>query len=175
LLRTPTGFSLAPLKDGEVISADDYSKLPEAEQQRLERVMAELRTKLERLFRQVRQWRREHRDKARQLNREVTLFAVGNLMEELKERYTGLEKVLKYLEAVQQDVIENADDFRRKEEGTPGPFGLPMTSRRRFAATSSTSSSTAANLTVPRRYSRIIQPIRICWDASSISRNSACW
>ena len=126
LLRTPTGFSLAPLKDGEVISADDYSKLPEAEQQRLERVMAELRTKLERLFRQMRQWRREHRDKARQLNREVTLFAVGNLMEEIKERYTDLEKVLKYLEAVQQDVIENADDFRRKEESTPGPFGLPM-------------------------------------------------
>ena len=120
LLRTPTGFSLAPLKDGEVISAEDFANLPEAEQQQLDRVLAELRTKLERLFRQMRQWRREHRDKVRQLNREVTLFAVGNLMEELKERYADLEKVSKYLEAVQQDVIENADDFRHKEEGTPG-------------------------------------------------------
>ncbi len=126
LLRTPTGFSLAPLKDGEVISADDYAKLPEAEEQRLEHAMAELRLRLERIFRQMRQWRREHRDKVRQLNREVTLFAVGNLMEEIKERYAGLEKTLKYLEAVQQDVIENADDFRRKEEAVaPGPFGLP--------------------------------------------------
>jgi lon-related putative ATP-dependent protease len=126
LLRTPTGFSLAPLKDGEVISAEEYAKLPDAEQQQLDRVLSELRSKLERLFRQMRQWRREHRDKVRQLNREVTLFAVGNLMEELKERYADLEKVSTYLEAVRQDVIENADDFRRKEEGTPGPFGLPV-------------------------------------------------
>ena len=126
LLRTPTGFSLAPLKDGEVISADEYAKLPEAEQQQLERVMAELRTKLERLFRQMRQWQREHRDKVRQLNREVTLFAVGNPIKEIKEHYADLEKVSKYLEAVQQDVIDKADDFRRKEESAPGPFGLPM-------------------------------------------------
>ncbi|MFN7087667.1 MAG: Lon protease family protein [Burkholderiales bacterium] len=126
LLRTPTGFSLAPLKDGEVISAEDYARLPEDEQQRLERDMGELRTRLERIFRQMRQWRREHRDKVRELNREVTLFAVGNLVEELKERYTGLDKVLKYLEAVKQDVIDNVDDFRRKEEGVVGPFGMPV-------------------------------------------------
>lgn len=126
LLRTPTGFSLAPLKNGEVISADDYAKLPEAEQEELERVMTELRSKLERLFRQFRQWQREHRDRVRQLNREVTLFAVGNLIKEIKEHYADLEKVTKYLEAVQQDVIDKADDFRRKEESTPGPFGLPM-------------------------------------------------
>ncbi|MDP2239588.1 MAG: AAA family ATPase [Burkholderiales bacterium] len=126
LLRTPTGFSLAPLKNGEVISAEEYAKLPEAEQQELERVMAELRSKLERLFRQMRQWQREHRDRVRQLNREVTLFAVGNLIKEIKEDYADLEKVSKYLEAVQQDVIDKADDFRRKEDSAPGPFGLPM-------------------------------------------------
>src|ERR1019366_6081049 len=33
LLRTPGGFSFAPLKDGEVISAEDYAKLPRAEQE----------------------------------------------------------------------------------------------------------------------------------------------
>lgn len=126
LLRTPTGFSLAPMKKGEVISAEDYAKLPEVQQQELERVMTELRSRLERLFRQFRQWQREHRDRVRQLNREVTLFAVGNLIKEIKERYADLEKVTKYLEAVQQDVIDKADDFRRKEESAPGPFGLQM-------------------------------------------------
>jgi lon-related putative ATP-dependent protease len=126
VLRTPTGFSLAPLKNGEVMSHDDYAALPQTEQERLDKVIGELRIRLERIFHQMRQWRRDHRDKIRQLNREVSLFAVGHLMEELKERYTDLPKVTKYLEAVQQDVIENADDFRRKEEGgTPGPFGMP--------------------------------------------------
>ena len=134
LLRTPTGFSLAPLKGGEVISPEDYARLPQDEQQRLDRVMDELRARLERIFRQMRQWRREHRDKIRQLNREVSLFAVGNLMDEVQERYADLPKVAKYLEAVRQDVIENADDFRRKEDGAAAPLGMlaPEPSFRRY-------------------------------------------
>ncbi len=121
LLRTPGGFSFAPLKDGEVIGAEDYAKLPGAEQERLEQTMSQLQVKLEKIFLQVRQWRRERRDKIRDLNREVTLFAVGQLMEEIKERYADLARVADYLKAVQQDVIENADDFRKSQDGAPAP------------------------------------------------------
>ena len=124
LLRTPTGFSLAPVKDGEVIAPEDYAKLPDAERERLGKAMTELQARLEKIFRQVRQWRRERRDKLRELNREVTLFAVGHLVEELKERYADLPRVTAYLDAVQQDVIDSADDFRRAQEGPPHP-GLP--------------------------------------------------
>ena len=136
LLRTPGGFSFAPLKDGEVINAEDYAKLPRAEQERLEQTMSALQMKLEKIFLQVRQWRRERRDKIRDLNREVTLFAVGQLMEELKERYADLPRVAAYLEAVRQDVIENADDFRKSQEGAPGLPGIPAAepaSLRRYA------------------------------------------
>ena len=126
LMRTPTGFTLAPLKDGEVMSTENYAKLPDDERERIERILVELRQRLERLFHQLRQWRREHNEKLRQLNREVTLFAVGHLMDELKERYADLPKVVGYLDAVEQDVIENADDFRRKEEAATGPLGMPL-------------------------------------------------
>jgi len=136
LLRTPGGFSFAPLKDGEVISAEDYAKLPRAEQEKLEQTMSQLQVKLEKIFLQVRQWRRERRDKIRDLNREVTLFAVGPLMQETKERYADLPRVADYLEAVRQDVIENADDFRKSQDGAPAPFVMPAAepaSLRRYA------------------------------------------
>jgi len=136
LLRTPGGFSFAPLRDGEVISAEDYAKLPLAEQQRLEQAMGQLQAKLEKIFLQVRQWRRERRDKIRDLNREVTLFAVGHLMEEIRERYAELPRIADYLEAVRQDVIANADDFRKSQEAAPAPFAMPAAepaSLRRYA------------------------------------------
>ncbi len=135
LLRTPSGFSFAPLKAGEVIGPEDYAKLPQAEQEQLEQTMTGLQARLEKVFLQVRQWRRERRDKVRDLNREVTLFAVGQLMEEIKERYADLPKVADYLQAVQQNVIENADDFRKSQERAPGPFGMPAAepSFRRYA------------------------------------------
>lgn len=134
LLRTPTGFSLAPLKNGEVIATEEYAKLSDAERERLERVMSELQSRLEKIFRQMRQWRRERREKIRTLNREVTLFAVGHMMDEIKERYADAPKAVAYLDTVQQDVIDHADDFRRAQEPQPQPLPLqaPEPSFRRY-------------------------------------------
>lgn len=104
LLRTPAGFSFAPLKEGEVISAEDFAKLPDREKSRIERVIGELQEKLEGIIRNMVRWRKEQRAKLKQLNREMSLFAVGHHVDELKQRYAGFDKVLQYLDAVQQDV-----------------------------------------------------------------------
>jgi lon-related putative ATP-dependent protease len=124
LLRTPAGFSFAPLKDGEVISPEDYARLPEEEKARIERIIVELQKKLGDIIRNVVHWRREQREKLKQLNREMTLVAVGHHVAELKERYGKHEKVLDYLDAVQQNVIDNVDDFLPGREAPPMP-GLP--------------------------------------------------
>ncbi|TAK66303.1 MAG: ATP-binding protein [Betaproteobacteria bacterium] len=116
LLRTPAGFSFAPVKNGEVMGADEFAKLPEAEQQRLKSAIEALQTKLERLIRDTMRWRKERLERIRELNREMTLFAVGHLVDELKQRYGTWPLVVEYLDAVQRDVIENDDDFRKSEE-----------------------------------------------------------
>ena len=117
LLRTPAGFSFAPVKNGEVIPPDEFAKLPEGEQTRIEQAIAALQTKLEKLIRDAFRWRKERHERVKQLNREMVLLAVGHAMDELRARHTDLPKVLAYLDAVRQDVIENADDFRKREEG----------------------------------------------------------
>ena len=119
LLRTPTGFSLAPAKDGEVIAAEDYERLPAEEKTRIEDAIAMLQQKLERIIHSVMQWRKERFERFRQLNREMTLLAVGHLVDDLKSRYRELPKVLAYLDAVREDVIDNADDFRHTGEAPP--------------------------------------------------------
>ncbi len=120
LLRTPAGFTFAPLKDREVISSEDFAALPEQEKKRIEERIVALQSKLENILRGVVRWRKEQRERVKQLNREMTLFAVGHHVAELNERYRGLPKVLSYLDAVQQDVIENAEDFMRGREGQGG-------------------------------------------------------
>lgn len=116
LLRTPNGFSLAPMKDGEVIAAEDFARLPAEEKKRIEDVIAMLQQKLERVIRAMMQWRKERLERIRALNREMTLLAVGHLVDELKARYAGLPKVIAYLDAVREDVIDNDDDFRHTAE-----------------------------------------------------------
>jgi len=119
LLRTPAGFSFAPAREGEVMPHEEFEKLPAAEKERIAQAIRGLQEKLERILRQAVGWRREHRDEMKKLNREVTTFAVGNLVDDLVRKYVALPDVVAYLEAVAKDVIENADIFRAAPDGAP--------------------------------------------------------
>jgi predicted ATP-dependent protease len=125
LLRTPNGFSLAPAKNGEIIDPEAFSKLPEEEQARLEQDINALQEMLERAIHQVGHWRRERFAKVHKLNEESVLFAAGHLIDALREEYRAFDKVIAYLNEVQQHIIEHMDDFRRpKDEPSPAQLLL---------------------------------------------------
>jgi lon-related putative ATP-dependent protease len=117
LIRTPGGMAFAPVRDGEVLSPEEFQRLPEAEQKRIEAVITTLQERLERVIQQLPQIRREGQQRIRELDRDVVMSAVGNLISELKKAYGKLPVVGDYLEQVQQSVIDNADDFKRPEDG----------------------------------------------------------
>jgi len=127
LVRTPTGMALAPTRKGEVISPAEFEKLSEEEQKRIGAVLETLQEQLEKIVHQLPQWRREAQQRLRDLDRDFVMSAVGHLIDDLRKRYADLPEVLTHLEAVQQAVIEHADDFRRSEEGTEITFlGIPL-------------------------------------------------
>ncbi|TCV87413.1 Lon protease family protein [Sulfurirhabdus autotrophica] len=115
-LKTPGGFAFAPTHDDKVIEPEEYEKLPENEKERIEKLVDELQDRLQKVIRQIPQWRKEKREKIKKLNKEITLLAVGNLISDIRHCYTDFPSILAYLEEVQQDVIDNVDDFRKKEE-----------------------------------------------------------
>ncbi|HXO03782.1 MAG TPA: ATP-binding protein, partial [Stellaceae bacterium] len=71
------------------------------------------------------QWEREHRDALRDLNREITGFAVASLIADLRREYADLPDVLEYLDAVERDIKENVDDFLPQQQPTQQPGGPP--------------------------------------------------
>lgn len=132
LLRTPNGFAFAPQKDGEVINPEYYDKLPDETKQRTEEAIESLQERLQKIIRQVPQWRKERREKLKQLARTFTLSAVSHQIDELVALYAALPDVLAYLEAVKQDVIDNADDFRKPEELAGASMGGQIVERPSF-------------------------------------------
>ncbi len=116
-LQTPTGMAFAPMREKQILSPEDFSKLPEEEQKRIEGLVQKYRERLERIVEQIPQWRRENQAHIRELDRDVVMAAVGDRIRSLKHRYEAHPQVLDYLSAVEQAVITNADDFRRDEDG----------------------------------------------------------
>ncbi|WP_374446673.1 Lon protease family protein [Stella sp.] len=125
LVRTPTGLALAPARDGEVMPPDAFRALPQADQDRFKAAMERYQEELEAIVRKLPEWEREHRELVRQLNRDVTRFAVAHLIEEVRKDYLDLTQVQEFLDAVERDVMENARDFLPSpQQGPEAMMGL---------------------------------------------------
>ena len=116
MLRTPTGFAFAPTTKGEIIQPGEYNKFSTSERKKIEQHVEELQDELEDLIQESSKWRRDMQEDIKTLNRDVIMSAVGLLIDELRRRYAEISNILKYLDAVQQDVIDHADQFRPQEE-----------------------------------------------------------
>jgi lon-related putative ATP-dependent protease len=116
LVQTPNGLAFAPMQEGEVIQPQEFLKLPEEEQKRVQSQVEELQEQLQRIMRQVPLWQRETRDKVKELKEEVAAFAVRPLLDELRSRFGELPEVSGYLEAVEKDIIENVDRFLQTQQ-----------------------------------------------------------
>jgi predicted ATP-dependent protease len=111
VLRTPTGIVLAPMQQGEVMKPEDFEKLPESEHQKIEKAIATLQEKLQAALHEIPKLEHEGREKIRQLNQEVVMFAVGHLIEEMRKKYLDLPEVGQFLKDMETDVRQNVDQF----------------------------------------------------------------
>jgi lon-related putative ATP-dependent protease len=119
LLHTPAGFVFAPIKGDETMNQEEFQALPEEEQQRLRGLMERYSEELHKLLAQFPRWRREMQARVKEVSRNTMRLAVEHMIEELKERYADLANVLEFLDAVQNDVVESAEELREqpKTEG----------------------------------------------------------
>ena len=106
LLRTPTGFTLAPLKDGEVLDAEGFDKLSAEERQQIEERSEHLRLVLRQALQQVAAASREHDQQVEQLNEAVARATVERQFMDLEARYSDLAEVPVFLDEVKRDIIE---------------------------------------------------------------------
>jgi len=120
LIRTPSGFTLAPMRDDEVLGPEEFEKLPEDERERIERDTENLQEQLRKVLQQVPGWQKEARDRIGELNREIAASAVSHLIDTLRAAYRELPKVCEYLDEVEKDVIENFRHFLHHEEEKHG-------------------------------------------------------
>jgi lon-related putative ATP-dependent protease len=124
LIRTPGGFAFAPIKDNEVLSPEDYEKLPTEEREKLEKKIEVLQDKLRNVIRQIPAWRSKSREKLKKLNQEIAASSVGFHIESLREAYKALPEVVEYLENVEKDIVDNVEDFRGREDEAESLFKI---------------------------------------------------
>ncbi len=132
LIRTPGGFAMAPMKDGEVIGPEEFDALPKEEQDHITSNVESLQGELKELIEQVHEWRRETRERVKELNRETTRAAIGRSLAAVQLKYSEFRDVLDYLVAVERDIIENSEDFEPARDEPASFFGIEMPDQHSF-------------------------------------------
>jgi len=112
LLRTPHGFIFAPVKGEETMGSEEFEKLPEAEKERIGKLIEDYGERLHKLTLQFPRWRREMQRRIKEASRDTLRLAAGHLIEELKEQYTDLDNVLEFLDEAMRDIVEIGEALR---------------------------------------------------------------
>ena len=138
LLRSPSGIAFAPTRDGEVLASEEFQKLTPEEQQTIQETVEAFQTEVQMALRQMPSWDRDRQEKVRGLEREVIGLAIDDLLGGVRKKFEEFTQVSAYLDAVQEDVIENARDLVEAEvppqegAGVPSPVQPPQISLRRY-------------------------------------------
>ncbi|MEH6634015.1 MAG: ATP-binding protein [Halioglobus sp.] len=124
MIQTPSGYTLAPMKDGEVAKPQEFETRPEEEKSASMKLIEELKEELKGIIRQLPSWKKESRDLFKELNKEFSLLAIEPVMKELKARYKKYTEVLTYLDAVHSSVMEEAEAFTQVPQDSAIPDNL---------------------------------------------------
>lgn len=110
--RTVSGLVIVPQKDGHNYTQEEYAALADKKREKLDLDSKRLTEQLNDVLRQVRENEKKTKDALEQADRELGMSCLGHRLDPLREKYKDLEKLLAYLDAVQEDILQNLEDFK---------------------------------------------------------------
>lgn len=120
LLRTPAGFSFAPIKNEDnedLMSEDDMRNLSKEKREELEKKTKEFQSDLQELVRKMPAIKRQMRKKKKELDKEIATYAIMDLFEEIRDEFSELDDVQDFLNDVENDVVENVQAIMSNQGG----------------------------------------------------------
>lgn len=112
LHATQLGIVLVPVKDGKPMSETEWNALPQPEQDTRMKIRETLQDELKEAIKQTRDVERTTQNSMLELDRQVILYQLSGVMEELTEKYKDQKEVLNYIDAIQIDMLSDIDVFK---------------------------------------------------------------
>ncbi|MCL4873028.1 Lon protease family protein [bacterium] len=116
LKKTVSGLAVVPAKNGKPMSQEEFESLPPERRAMIEQDLAVMQDKLSDAVREARNIEKETKERINALDREVVQYVVNPAINELLDKFKEFKGVVDYLYKVKENILNNIDDFRPKEE-----------------------------------------------------------
>ncbi|MEJ2040993.1 MAG: ATP-binding protein, partial [Desulfosarcinaceae bacterium] len=120
--KSAEGLQPVPLHDGQPLTREAFEQLPESEREGIEKAMAELNEAIAGLLRKVRENRQAMAAETDKLFAQVARYVVHDRVEAIREDYRSVPDVLLYLQALEDDIVENVALFLPAQQPAAGPL-----------------------------------------------------
>lgn len=122
---TAQGYTLSPIsKEGKVLEKEEYQALNPKNKEQIQEKIIKFRNQLEGIVQDIVLESKMQQKEIRKLERNMTKKAVDNSIGELKRKYQEYQKVVVYLESVEEDIIDNSHDFLIAAQGNFALVGM---------------------------------------------------
>ena len=132
LKQSATGVILVPRSGDDPMAAEEYENLSPEDKEALEKKKHELHIKIEQALSEVRAMEKSAKTRINDLEKEVVLFSVKHIIDELRFKYREFEDIIEHLNHIQEDVVDNLGMFKEEEDENPAAamFGVRQPSKK---------------------------------------------
>jgi lon-related putative ATP-dependent protease len=135
LQKIATGLVLVPIKDGKLITPEQFDTLPPEEKQRLEKIGQALQSELDEEFQSIHRQELETKARLEQHERQMMRVAIELPMRSIRQEFQQYSEVLDYLKDVEEDILDHISDFltvASESKGEISPPNLPSSNEVTF-------------------------------------------
>jgi lon-related putative ATP-dependent protease len=123
LQMTPTGIVTVPVVDGKPVAPEEFEKLTTELKQEYATRGEEVQGEIVSALRELRQIEKQATSRIGELDKEIALYVIGPMIDELREQYSLSPKILSYLDEVRNDIPANLRYFLSSPVEQPEPDG----------------------------------------------------
>lgn len=125
-LRSTEGFGFVPIhENGEIITSEEFEELPDEEKKKIQEKITALQKRLQDILRDITKWKRDTQKEIKKLNKRFADEVVSHLIDDIKKVYKGIDGVNDFLDALQEDVTDNVEEFLNPGEKGQSLFAPP--------------------------------------------------
>lgn len=111
LMRLPEGVTVAPVKNGKILTPNAFNKLTKNERKDILEQLKQAQKKLEITIKDTPNWNASLQEQLEQLHMEMASKVLNACINPLKKTYAKNHVILTYLESIRVDVLDNVTLF----------------------------------------------------------------
>jgi lon-related putative ATP-dependent protease len=111
LKSTQIGLYILPTINGKPINEKQFMSLSQDKKDKIQKRKRKINKDLTQTMNKIRDLDRRISEDIKKLNYEVAIYAIGKSVNDIRDKYKDIPEIIKYIEEVKEDILENLGDF----------------------------------------------------------------